>query len=219
VAFVGSDENMPGKLEAEEIVRLLNKKGNVAILMGEITSGPAVERTDAVERILAQYPDVKVVQKQIANWRRKEAMDLINDWLISGEKIDAVISNNDEMAIGAIMALQLAGKDPRKTLVAGVDATREALDEMQRGNPAVTVFQGAKGQGKASVDAAVKLAKGEQVERLSGSRSSWSPRRITRSSSIGDTVPAPAAARLHRRFSNSARMSILSPGLTSICRG
>jgi len=107
---------------------------------------------------------MRVVRKQIANWRRNEAMDLMNDWLISGEKIDAVIANNDEMAIGAIMALRAAGKDPRKTLVAGVDATRQALGEMQKSNLAVTVFQDAKGQGKTSVDAAAKLAKGEQVD-------------------------------------------------------
>jgi len=164
VAFVGSDENMPGKLQAEEIARLLNKKGNVVIIMGEITTGSAVERTNGVERVLAQYPDMRVVRKQIANWRRNEAMDLMNDWLISGDKIDAVIANNDEMAIGAIMALRAAGKDPRKTLVAGVDATRQALGEMQKSNLAVTVFQDAKGQGKTSVDAAAKLAKGEQVD-------------------------------------------------------
>lgn len=91
-------------------------------------------------------------------------MDLMNDWLISGDNIDAVISNNDEMAIGAIMALQASGKDPKKTLIAGIDATRDALGEMQKGNLAVTVFQDAKGQGKVSVDAAAKLAKGEQVD-------------------------------------------------------
>ena len=164
VAFVGSDENVPGKLQAGEIARLLNKKGNVAIMMGEIATGPAVEHTNGVEKVLAQFPDMKVVQKQIANWRRNEAMDLMNDWLKSGEKIDAVIANNDEMAIGAIIALQAAGSDPKKTLVAGVDATRDALGEMQKNNLAVTVFQDAKGQGKASVDAAVKLAKGEQVD-------------------------------------------------------
>ena len=62
------------------------------------------------------------------------------------------------------MALQQAGKDSKKTPVAGIDATREALGEMEKGNQAVTVFQAAKGQGKGSVDAADKLAKGEQVD-------------------------------------------------------
>jgi len=190
---VGSDENVPGKLQAEEIARLLNKKGNIAIMMGELATGPAGERTNGVEKVLARYPDLKVVQKQIANGRRNEAMDLMNDWLISGEKIDAVISNNDEMAIGAIMALQAAGKDPKKTLVAGIDATRDALGEMQKGNLAGTVFQDAKGQGKASVDLAAKLSKASRSIRLSGSRSRWLPRRTTRSFSINDAVPAPAA--------------------------
>src|SRR5262245_13086279 len=164
VAFVGSDENVPGKLQAEELARMLNKKGNIAILMGELGTGPAEPRTEGAVKVIAQNPDMKIVAKQSGNWKRNEAMDVMNNWLISGEKIDAVISNNDEMAIGAIMALQAAGSDPKKTLVAGIDATRDGLGEMQRGNLAMTVFQDAKGQGKVSVDVAAKLAKGEQVD-------------------------------------------------------
>ena len=106
---------------------------------------------------------MKIVQKQTANWRRSEAMDLMNNWLVAGTKIDAVAANNDEMAIGAIMALQQAGKDPKKIVIGGVDATADALTEMEKGNLAVTVFQDAKGQGKAVVDSAIKLKKRRKV--------------------------------------------------------
>jgi inositol transport system substrate-binding protein len=91
------------------------------------------------------------------------AIDLMNNWLVSGTKIDAVAANNDEMAIGAIIALQQAGKDPKKLVIGGIDATRDALAEMEKGNLDVTVFQDGRGQGKGSVEAAVKLAKGEKV--------------------------------------------------------
>ena len=60
------------------------------------------------------------MQKQTANWRRNEAIDLMNNWLVAGTKIDAVAANNDEMAIGAIIALQQAGKDPKSMVIGGL---------------------------------------------------------------------------------------------------
>jgi inositol transport system substrate-binding protein len=164
VIYVGSDENVSGKLEGEAIAKLLNNKGNVAIMMGELATQAAVLRTEGVEKVVAQHPEMKIVQKQTANWRRNEAIDLMNNWLVAGTKIDAVAANNDEMAIGAIIAIQQAGKDPKKIVIGGVDATRDALGEMEKGNLAVTVFQDAKGQGKAVVDSAIKLIKGEKVD-------------------------------------------------------
>jgi len=164
VVYIGSDENVSGKLEGEEIARLLNNKGNVVIMMGELATQAAVLRTEGIEKVVAQHPEMKIVGKQTANFRRSEAIDLMNNWLVAGTKIDAVAANNDEMAIGAILALQQAGKDPKKLVIGGIDATRDGLHEMEKGNLAVTVFQDGKAQGKGSVEAAVKLVKGEKVD-------------------------------------------------------
>jgi ABC-type sugar transport system substrate-binding protein len=87
------------------------------------------------------------------------------NWLTTGTKFDAVIANNDEMAIGAIQALKAAGVDTKAAIVGGIDATQDALASMKAGDLKVTVFQDAAGQGKGSVDAALKLAKGEKVDR------------------------------------------------------
>jgi inositol transport system substrate-binding protein len=163
-AYVGSPEVTSGKLQGEAIAKLLNNKGNVVIMVGELATQAAVLRTEGVEKVVAQHPEMKIVGKQTANWRRNEAIDLMNNWLVAGTQIDAVVANNDEMAIGAILALQQAGKDPKKVVVAGIDATADALAEMEKGNLAVTVFQDAKGQGAGSVETAVKLIKGEKVE-------------------------------------------------------
>ena len=114
IVYVGSDENVSGKLEGEAIAKLLKGKGNVVIMMGELATQAAALRTEGVEKVFAQHPEIKVVQKQTANWRRNEAIDLMNNWLVAGTKIDAVAANNDEMAIGAIIALQQAGKDPEE---------------------------------------------------------------------------------------------------------
>ena len=73
-------------------------------------------------------------------------------------------ANNDEMAIGAIFAMQQAGIAMDKVCVGGIDATADALDQMQQGNLDVTVFQDVKAQGRGAIDAAVKLVKGEKVD-------------------------------------------------------
>lgn len=164
VAYVGSDENVSGKLEGEAIAKLLNNKGNLVIMIGELATQAAVLRTEGIEKVVAQHPEMKIVGKQTANFRRNGAIDLMNNWLVAGTKIDGVAANNDEMAIGAILALQQAGKDPKKLVIGGIDATPDALAEMEKGNLAVTVFQDGTGQGRGAVETAVKLIKGEKVE-------------------------------------------------------
>ena len=69
-------------------------------MMGELSTQAAVLRTEGVEKVIAQHPEMKVVQKQTANWRRNEAIDLMDNWLVAGTKIDAVAANNDEMPSG-----------------------------------------------------------------------------------------------------------------------
>ena len=164
VYYVGADENMSGKLQGEEIARLLDYKGKVVIMMGELGDNATRLRTEGVEKVVAEHPDMEIVEKQTATFQRNEAMDLMNNWLVSGVEMDAIAANNDEMAIGAIMALRQAGLDPAALVIAGIDATQDALFEMKRGNLDVTVFQDAKGIGEGAVDTAVKAAKGDEVD-------------------------------------------------------
>jgi inositol transport system substrate-binding protein len=164
VVFVGSEELQAGTLEMEELARLMNHRGNVAIMIGELASNGAQLRTAAVEKVVAQYPDMKIVEKQIGNFQRERGLDLMNNWLTAGTKIDAVAANNDEMAIGAIMAIRQAGIPSGKILVGGVDATPDALAELAKGTLAVTVFQNARGQAKGAVDAALALARSERID-------------------------------------------------------
>jgi inositol transport system substrate-binding protein len=164
VVFVGSEDLQAGTLEMEELARLMNYRGNVAIMVGELASNGAQLRTLAVERVVAKYPGMKIVEKQVGNFQRERGLDLMNNWLTAGTAIDAVASNNDEMAIGAIMAIQQARIPSGKILVGGVDATPDALAEVEKGTLAVTVFQNARGQARGALDAAMKLARGEKVD-------------------------------------------------------
>ncbi|WP_062743229.1 sugar ABC transporter substrate-binding protein [Erwinia persicina] len=164
VVFVGSDEKQSGTLQMEALARLANYQGNVGVMIGNLSDAGALQRTRDVEQVVAKYPKMKVVQKQTANYSRSEGMDLMLSWITNGEAIDIVAANNDEMAIGAIMALDQSGKKKGSVLVGGIDATPDGLKAMASGKMQVTVFQDAVGQGKASVAVAQRMIKGEKVE-------------------------------------------------------
>lgn len=169
-AFVASDERESGTLETKEICRLLKEAGkteaNIVVMMGELSNQAARQRTQDVHDVIAtpECSFMKIVEEQTANWQRTQGADLMSNWLSAGLQFDAVVSNNDEMAIGAIQAMKAAGMDMKNVIVGGVDATQDALAAMAAGDLDVTVFQNAAGQGKGSVDAALKLAKGEKVD-------------------------------------------------------
>ncbi len=166
-SFVASEEIVAGTLEAKEVCRLLGGKGKAVVMMGELSNQGARMRTKAVHDVVAadDCKGIEIVEEQTANWQRTQGADLVTNWLSSGLEFNAVIANNDEMAIGAIQALKAAGKDMKDYVVAGVDATQDALAAMEAGDLDVTVFQNAAGQGKGALDAALKIAKGESVEK------------------------------------------------------
>ncbi len=169
-AFVASNEVDSGTLQTTEVCRLLKDAGlaqaNILVMQGELSNQAAVVRTQDIHDVIAT-PDcsfMTIVEEQTANWDRQEGADLMTNWLTSGVKFDAVIANNDEMAVGAIQALKAGGISMDDVVVAGIDATQDALAAMQAGDLDVTVFQDAAGQGSGSLDAALALANGQPVE-------------------------------------------------------
>lgn len=171
-AFVASDERESGTLETQEICRLLKEQGKgdgakIVVLMGELSNQAARQRTQDVLDVIAtpECSFMEIVEQQTANWQRTQGADLMANWLSAGIKFDAVVSNNDEMALGAIQALKTAGVSMEEMLVGGVDATQDALAAMKAGDLDVTVFQDADGQGRGAVDAALALARGESVDK------------------------------------------------------
>lgn len=170
-AFVASNESESGTLAAFEGCKLLRAKGkaggaNIYILMGELSNQAAVQRTKDFDDVIGMdmCNFINVVDRQTANWSRDQAQNLMTNWLSSGEPFDAVFANNDEMAIGAIQAMKAAGLSMEDVIVTGVDATQDALVAMQSGDLDVTVFQDAAGQGSGAINAAVALARGEEVD-------------------------------------------------------
>ncbi|WP_367846863.1 sugar ABC transporter substrate-binding protein [Rhodoferax sp. WC2427] len=168
VAFVASDEVVSGTVQTQEVCRLLKGKGEIVVLMGELSNEAARTRTKDIEDVLATpaCSGIKILDKREGKWDRTQGQDITTNWLSTGLKFDAVIANNDEMAIGAINALKASKKWTPASLVAGIDATPDALASMKAGDLKVTVFQNAAGQGSGAMDAALKLSKKQPVERF-----------------------------------------------------
>lgn len=163
-AFVGSNEIESGTLQMEELARRANYKGNVVILVGDPGNKASKIRTEDVENVVAKYPNMKIVQKTIAHWQRSEAASTVMDWLKQGVSFDIIAANNDEMAIGAVMGLEKAGKNPKDYLIGGIDGTPDALKLMDQGKLTVSVLQDAAGQANGAVEVALHMIRGGRVE-------------------------------------------------------
>jgi inositol transport system substrate-binding protein len=166
VSFVGSNEVDSGTLEMTEVCRLMGGKGNILVMIGDLANQAARQRTQDIKDVIAKAPcnGIKIVDARSANWQRTDAVDLMNNWLSAGLTFDAIVSNNDEMALGAIQALKAAHKLQKGVIVAGVDATQDALASMKSGDLKVTVFQNGGAQGADAVDTALKLARNQKVD-------------------------------------------------------
>lgn len=156
---VSTDPQQAGIIQGQYLAEAMEGKGNLAILLGILGSNDAVIRTDAIKSVLADYPDIKIVFEETGEWQRDQAMTVTENWLQSGTQIDAIAANNDEMAVGAAMAVSAANmKD--SIIVAGIDGNITALQEMQNGLIDATVYQSASGQGEQAVISAVKAIEG-----------------------------------------------------------
>ena len=161
--YVGSDNYNAGKLEGKAACAAAGGSGTAVLLIGFLRNEDAQNRTNAVKDVIKTdaCSGIEIVAEQEAEWQRTKGADVTANWLASGIMPDIVFANNDEMALGAIQALKSAGISMDDVIVAGVDATADALESMAAGELDVTVFQDAVGQARGGIDAALAMLKGE----------------------------------------------------------
>ena len=156
-AFVGSEDTEAGRIAAQYIMDVLGGKGNIAVMHGVNGHSAEVQRTEGINQIVKKYPGAHIVVEQTANWDRAQGMALMENWLSAARTINAVIAQNDEMALGAYKAIEAAGKQ-KEIKVIGIDAIQDALKSVAENKMAGTVFQDAAGQGALAIDLAEKAA-------------------------------------------------------------
>ena len=162
--YVGSNERQAGHLQAQYLAEQLDGKARVGVIMGPPGGDNTINRTEGIKEIFVDYPEMEVVREQTGRWMRDMGMSIAENWIASGDQLDAILSNNDDMALGALSALE-ANDMKDRVIVMGIDATPDALASMQEGRLDATVFQDPIGQGAGGLEVAYKLAKGKSPER------------------------------------------------------
>lgn len=162
--YVGSDSIDAGIMQGEWVTEALGGAGRVGIIMGPLGHEAAMMRTKGNKDVFAKT-NVEVVLEAEGKWDRAQGLEIAENWFQTDEGLDAIICNNDEMAIGALLAAQGIGIADEDIIIAGVDATPDALEYLGKGLD-VTVFQSAHGQGYGGAEAAYKILKGEMVDKM-----------------------------------------------------
>src|SRR3974377_1898628 len=130
VSYVGIDDYKVGRATAEALMKTLGGKGNVVIIEGAKGSISNQDRTRGLTDVVKEHPNVKLLATQAGNFQRLNALEVMENLMQSFPQIDGVMAANDAMAIGAIEALDAAN---RKSIVVGINGTKEAVDAVKAG--------------------------------------------------------------------------------------
>jgi putative xylitol transport system substrate-binding protein len=162
--YIGSNDVLGGEMEADAVVKKLNGKGNVVIFDGPVGQSAQIERSQGIKNVLAKYPNIKVLEEKTANWSRTEALNLMQNWLTGHPgQINGIIGENDEMALGAIKALQAANIDPASMAIAGIDGVSDAINAVKDGQMA-SILQDANAQAQGALDLALRAKLGSSYQ-------------------------------------------------------
>lgn len=166
--YVGSESIDAGLFQAEYLVELLGTEEPVgyAILVGLLSNEAAVARTEGNKQILDQYPNYTLLAEKNGDWQRDQGLTITENWLTAyGDELKAILANNDEMALGALEALEANGRED--VIVMGVDLIDDAKTAILDGRLDASVLQDAKGQGEGAMKIAVDILSGIEVDKLS----------------------------------------------------
>jgi simple sugar transport system substrate-binding protein len=165
-AFIGSDFALEGENACKEMATLLNGTGNIVELEGTIGSAPANDRRAGFHGCLKDHPDMKVLASQSGDFTRAKGKQVMEGFLKTyGKQITALYAHNDDMALGAIEAIEEYGLRPGVDIkIVSVDAVKGAFEAMIAGKLNVTVECNPL-LGPQFLETALKLANQEPVER------------------------------------------------------
>ena len=162
-AFVGCTDQESGEILGQWFVDNVEKGSKVCIIEGPMGQSGQVGRYAGFEAV-GMLEHFEVLSTQTANWKRDEAMALVEDWITQyGEDLKAIICENDDMGLGALSACKAAGRSD--IVVGGVDGLDDAVAAVKAGEYGISVLQDSQGQGAVGVDVALQIIKGEEYEK------------------------------------------------------
>lgn len=191
--YVASDEITAGEYQGEYVLKKFSDKEeiNVAILKGPKGRSGTYGRTNGAKRVLkASGKKINYVFEDYADYNPDKAEELFGIFLKEGVSVDCVLCNNDNMAMGAIKACEKANVDTGSMVFLGVDASEDGCQAIKDGKMELTVYQSTPGQSAAAVEAAIRLAKGESIQGISGAQEDgkhiWVPFEKVDSSNVAE---------------------------------
>lgn len=162
-SYVGSQDVLAGEMEMQKVVDTLGGKGKIVIIEGPMGQSAQIERRQGIQNVLDKNPEIEVLAEKTANWSRSEGMTVMENWLQAFDQIDAVVAENDEMALGALEAIK-ASADKKEITVVGVDGITDALNSVEAGELLVSIFQDGAGQGSKAVEVLMDVLNKKDVE-------------------------------------------------------
>ena len=155
--YSGPDDVLAGELEMQAAIDAIGGEGNICVLEGPIGQSAQIDRWTGNENVLNSDAgaNINLLTHQTANWSREEAETMTENWLegFADEGIDAIVAHNDEMALGAIMAIEAKGLVPGEDIiVTGVDAIEDGCNAVKDGKLLSTVYQDAKLEGGQGIE-------------------------------------------------------------------
>ena len=168
VAQIVSNNSQGAGLGGQEFAKLMDGKGQYAELTGKPTDTNAGVRSQGYHGVLDQYPDLKMVAQQTANWDQAEALQKTQTILQAHPKIKGIIAGNDTMALGAYAAVQAAKN--KDIIVVGFDGSPDVVSSILKNGIKATVLQPASKIAEMAVDQAdqyIKTGKAGQSEKQS----------------------------------------------------
>jgi simple sugar transport system substrate-binding protein len=165
-AFIGSDFMLEGQRACVEMDKLLDGHGNIVVLEGTAGSAPAMDRRAGFESCLRQRPDMQVIARQSGDFIRARGKEVMKTFLQTyGAQINALFAQNDDMALGAIEAIEEYGLRPGVDIkIVSVDAVRGAFEAMFVGKLNATIECNPL-LGPQFFETALKLANGDPVKK------------------------------------------------------
>ncbi|TGE39239.1 D-ribose ABC transporter substrate-binding protein [Desulfosporosinus fructosivorans] len=164
LTHIGFDAIKSGTIAGEALAKALNGKGNVVEIQGIMGTNVARDRSKGFNLAMAKYPDIKIIAKQTANFDRGQALNVMENILQANPVIDGVYAANDEMAMGALAAMDASGRTAKIKLI-GCDAIDPALAAIKAGKMAATIAEPPFFLGKEAIKTAMKISKGEAIEK------------------------------------------------------
>lgn len=159
--FIASNSVQAGKEAADELIKALHGKGQVVELQGTIGASSEIDREKGFDQEIAKAKGIKVVAKQTANFDRSTALNVMQNILQALPTIKGVFAQNDEMALGALSAIQQSGK--KGIALVGIDGEEEAVKDVNSGLMYADIAQQPTQEGMLGVDNAVKVIEGKKV--------------------------------------------------------